>query len=165
MTTAGHDSEKAQANNAPQDAVSKDPNIVDFEGLDDLDNPMNWSSGKKTTQIVIVTTMTLLSQVTCSPGVTLFNLSLDPSVQLLTYPPLWTSSSTSILRTVPSVPWSPPSSFSAIRSDPLSLPLSPSSTAGLSCTRYPCFSSSSSTWRAPYLTVLARWSHIVSWLA
>ncbi|KAF1993362.1 MFS general substrate transporter [Amniculicola lignicola CBS 123094] len=63
MTATEHNSEKAQANNASQDAVSKDPNIVDFEGPDDAENPMNWSPGKKTTQIIIVTTMTLLSPI------------------------------------------------------------------------------------------------------
>lgn len=40
---------------------SKDPNLVDFEGPDDPENPMNWSSGKKTTAISIVSLMTLLS--------------------------------------------------------------------------------------------------------
>ena len=60
-TATEHDSEKAQVNNASLDAVSKDPNIVDFEGPDDPENPMDWSSGKKTTQIIIVTIMTLLS--------------------------------------------------------------------------------------------------------
>lgn len=55
------DSEKAQTSNAPQGAGSKDPHVVDFNGPDDPENPMNWSSGEKTTQIIIVTSMTLLS--------------------------------------------------------------------------------------------------------
>ena len=60
-TVTEHDSEKTQANNVSRDAVSRDPNIVNFEGPDDPENPMNWSARKKTTQIIIVTTMTLLS--------------------------------------------------------------------------------------------------------
>ena len=56
-----HDSEKAQPSNTSQDATPKDPDVVDFDGPNDPENPMNWSSAKKTTQIVIVTTMTLLS--------------------------------------------------------------------------------------------------------
>lgn len=87
LTITDHDSEKAQDNNAPQDAASKDPNIVDFEGPDDAENPMNWSTGKKTIQIVIVTTMTLLSQVKCSPGVTPSNNFLGPLVQRSTHLP------------------------------------------------------------------------------
>jgi len=61
MATTELDGEKAQASNASQDVASKDPNVVDFEGSDDPNNPMNWSSGKKTIQIIIVTSMTLLS--------------------------------------------------------------------------------------------------------
>jgi hypothetical protein len=61
MTATEHHSEKAPANNALQGAVPKDPNIVNFEGPEDLENPMNWSSRQKTIQIIIVTVMTLLS--------------------------------------------------------------------------------------------------------
>jgi len=61
MVATELDSEKAQASNASQDVVSKDPNIIDFEGPEDPNNPMNWSSRKKTLQIIIVTSMTLLS--------------------------------------------------------------------------------------------------------
>jgi hypothetical protein len=56
-----HDSEKAQPSNTSKNANPKNPDVVDFDGPYDPENPMNWSSAKKTTQIVIVTTMTLLS--------------------------------------------------------------------------------------------------------
>ena len=61
MTATERDSEKAQTSNDLQDAVSRDPRVVDFDGPDDSENPMNWSPGKKTTQIIVVTSMTLLS--------------------------------------------------------------------------------------------------------
>jgi hypothetical protein len=38
----------------------KDPNVVEFDE-DDPENPMNWPAGRKTTAIVILTTLTLLS--------------------------------------------------------------------------------------------------------
>lgn len=40
-----------------------DPNIIDFNGPDDPDNAMNWSSGKKAAAIGMVTAMTLFSYV------------------------------------------------------------------------------------------------------
>lgn len=45
----------------PAEEAEKDPNVVDFDGSNDPEHPMNWSQGKKTTSIVIVTLMTLLS--------------------------------------------------------------------------------------------------------
>ncbi|EEP81636.1 predicted protein [Uncinocarpus reesii 1704] len=41
----------------------KDPNVVDFEGPDDVENPMNWSRSKRLTSITIVSLMTLLSPI------------------------------------------------------------------------------------------------------
>lgn len=38
-----------------------DSNVVDFDGPDDMYNPMNWSTGKKATTILFVTLMTILS--------------------------------------------------------------------------------------------------------
>ena len=61
MTATERDREKAQPNDALQNAISKDPSVIEFEGPNDQENPMNWSSAKKTTQIIIVTSMTLLS--------------------------------------------------------------------------------------------------------
>lgn len=40
-----------------------DPDIVEFDGHDDLDNAMNWSPGKKAATLGMVTVMTLLSYV------------------------------------------------------------------------------------------------------
>ncbi|OGM48092.1 hypothetical protein ABOM_002891 [Aspergillus bombycis] len=41
----------------------KDPNVVDFDGPDDPENPMNWSTAKKTVAIAIVSMMTMLSPI------------------------------------------------------------------------------------------------------
>lgn len=38
-----------------------DPNIVNWDGPDDPENPMNWSSNKKATAIGIISFITLLS--------------------------------------------------------------------------------------------------------
>lgn len=45
----------------PQPEKVKDPNVVDFDGPDDPENPMNWSTLKKTAAIALVAVMTLLS--------------------------------------------------------------------------------------------------------
>ena len=60
-TEPEYDSEKAQASNVSQEVVVNNPIVVDFDGPDDSEHPMNWSSAKKIVQIVIVTFMTLLS--------------------------------------------------------------------------------------------------------
>lgn len=39
----------------------QDPNIVDFDGPNDPENPLNWSTTRKTTSIVIVSLTALLS--------------------------------------------------------------------------------------------------------
>ena len=44
----------------PNDA-DPDPNLVDFDGPDDPENPRNWSPVKRTMSILLVTLMTLLS--------------------------------------------------------------------------------------------------------
>ncbi|OLN97668.1 Fluconazole resistance protein 1-like protein 2 [Colletotrichum chlorophyti] len=44
----------------------RDPNVVDFDGPSDPENPLNWSTTKKTTPIVIVSLTTLLSRVSSS---------------------------------------------------------------------------------------------------
>ena len=43
--------------------VPKDPNIVDWDGPDDLANPMNWPSAKKVTAVGLVSLITMLSSV------------------------------------------------------------------------------------------------------
>lgn len=48
---------------ADEGLEAKDPNVVDFDGPDDPENPMNWPSAKKTVAIAIVSLMTLLSYV------------------------------------------------------------------------------------------------------
>jgi len=65
-TSAETDVEGSSVGEKSAEAVGKDPNVVDFGGPNDPENPMNWSSAKKTTAIVIVTTMTLLSCVICA---------------------------------------------------------------------------------------------------
>lgn len=57
------DSKKAQAGHIPKDGVVEDPNVVEFDGPDDPENPLNWSSTKKATQIILVTSMSLLSPI------------------------------------------------------------------------------------------------------
>ena len=42
-------------------SIAPDPDIVDFDGPNDQDNPMNWSSSKKAAAIGMVTLMTLFS--------------------------------------------------------------------------------------------------------
>lgn len=39
----------------------RDPNIVDFDGPNDPENPLNWSAARKTTSIFIVSLTALLS--------------------------------------------------------------------------------------------------------
>lgn len=44
----------------------RDPNIVDFDGPNDLENPLNWSTARKTTSIAIVSLTALLSYVSAA---------------------------------------------------------------------------------------------------
>ena len=39
----------------------QDPNIVDWDGPDDPENPLNWTSSKKSGAITIVSLVTMLS--------------------------------------------------------------------------------------------------------
>ena len=49
-----------------------DPNIVDWDGPDDPENPLNWSAGKKWANIAVLSALTLLTPLASSmfaPGV------------------------------------------------------------------------------------------------
>ncbi|KAH0423972.1 hypothetical protein CcaCcLH18_11791 [Colletotrichum camelliae] len=48
---------------AEGEAAPRDPNIVDFDGPDDPEHPLNWSTTRKTTTIVIVSLTALLSPI------------------------------------------------------------------------------------------------------
>ena len=63
-----HDVEKQpDLNNSALDLANhdekapKDPNIVDWDGPDDPENPLNWTSNKKLAAITIVALCTMLS--------------------------------------------------------------------------------------------------------
>jgi hypothetical protein len=60
-TDSFHDAEKMSLSGSPTESVPKDPNVIDFDGPDDPEYPMNWTTARKTTAIVIVTSMTFLS--------------------------------------------------------------------------------------------------------
>jgi hypothetical protein len=57
-TVANTDIEKTSMQD---DTAAKDPNIVDFDGPDDPENPLNWSATKKTTAMIFLMSMTALS--------------------------------------------------------------------------------------------------------
>ncbi|KAK0702257.1 cycloheximide resistance protein [Lasiosphaeris hirsuta] len=52
-----------QSAGGPSDNAPEDANIVDFDGPNDPENPINWSPGKKAAAITIVSLMTLLSPI------------------------------------------------------------------------------------------------------
>ncbi|KAF2658464.1 MFS general substrate transporter [Lophiostoma macrostomum CBS 122681] len=56
--------ENGAAQAEPEEPKAADPNIVDWDGPDDPENPMNWSSRKKATAIAIVAIITFLSPLT-----------------------------------------------------------------------------------------------------
>ena len=63
-----HDVEKhSDLNNSAPDIVThdkealQDPNIVDWDGPDDPENPLNWASSKKLGAMTIVSLVTMLS--------------------------------------------------------------------------------------------------------
>lgn len=63
-----HDVEKqADLNNGALDIAThdgkapQDPNIVDWDGPDDPENPLNWASSKKLAAMTIVSLVTMLS--------------------------------------------------------------------------------------------------------
>lgn len=57
------DVEKAMATKAPEPAVQTidDPNVVDWESPDDPARPLNWSAAKKWKNVLVVSTLTLLT--------------------------------------------------------------------------------------------------------
>jgi hypothetical protein len=65
------------------DAEPVDPNVVNFDGPDDPENPMNWPTGRKTTTIALVTMMTLLSYGCIFPFVTWRSKAVHTSNLLL----------------------------------------------------------------------------------
>lgn len=59
-----HDSEKQDTKImtlAPNEKAPKDPNIVDWDGENDLANPMNWSTARKVASLGLGALITLLS--------------------------------------------------------------------------------------------------------
>ena len=72
-STDDHDVEKqANLNNSASDIPThdiatqdekdpQDPNIVDWDGPDDPENPLNWASSKKLAAMTIVSLVTMLS--------------------------------------------------------------------------------------------------------
>ncbi len=56
---SAHDSNRLDI--ATQEKAPKDPNIVNWDGPDDPENPLNWSSSKKFGPISMVSLITMLS--------------------------------------------------------------------------------------------------------
>ncbi|RYP53482.1 hypothetical protein DL768_001519 [Monosporascus sp. mg162] len=44
-----------------QEATGTDPNVVDWDGPDDPENPMNWSDTKKWLNIAVLSILTLVT--------------------------------------------------------------------------------------------------------
>lgn len=68
----GVDARSLSSTNESQDSAESDPNIVDFDGPDDPDNPMNWSFKKKWGMILLISAITFLTPLASSmfaPGV------------------------------------------------------------------------------------------------
>lgn len=56
----------------PEEEPEQDPNIVDFEGPDDPENPMNWKASKKWGMVALIAAITFLTPLASSqfaPGV------------------------------------------------------------------------------------------------
>jgi hypothetical protein len=56
----------------PDDETEQDPNVVDFDGPDDLANPMNWTSAKKWGMVFLISAITFLTPLASSifaPGI------------------------------------------------------------------------------------------------
>ncbi|KAH9862034.1 hypothetical protein IAQ61_010236 [Plenodomus lingam] len=67
---AGSSLTKAEEN--PEEEPERDPNIVDFDGPDDPEDPMNWSNTKKWGTVLLVSAITFLTPLASSnfaPGV------------------------------------------------------------------------------------------------
>lgn len=77
FTTMGKDLEKGTDNASLSSADSSesaelDPNVVDFDGPDDPENPLNWSYNKKWGMVSLVSAITFLTPLASSifaPGV------------------------------------------------------------------------------------------------
>ena len=68
-STSTVDKKDAEVQAAHQEPA--DPNIVDWDGPDDLGNPVNWSSKRKWTNIAIMAAITFLTYVACAPSIVL----------------------------------------------------------------------------------------------
>ena len=55
--------DKKEADVSEKPAVPVDPNVVDWDGPDDPENPINWPTGKKWTNISIMAAITFLTYV------------------------------------------------------------------------------------------------------
>jgi hypothetical protein len=54
------------------DETRSDPNVVDFDGPDDMENPMNWKASKKWGMVMLVSAITFLTPLASSifaPGI------------------------------------------------------------------------------------------------
>lgn len=59
--------EQSEATKGPDvSATPADPDIVDWDGPEDLANPMNWSTGKKATMIFLLSLLTLITPLASS---------------------------------------------------------------------------------------------------
>lgn len=57
----GHDIERGQEEATNDKSEDSDPNIVDWDGPDDPENPMNWSLSKKNINVLLVSVFTFLT--------------------------------------------------------------------------------------------------------
>ncbi len=55
------DHNSSRLDTATHEKAPKDPNIVNWDGPDDPENPLNWSSAKKFGAISMVSLITMLS--------------------------------------------------------------------------------------------------------
>jgi hypothetical protein len=73
-------------NHDPKSQTEVDPNIVDWDGPDDPENPMNWSTGRKWGAIAVVSGITFLTPLGSSifaPGVPLVMKEFNSSSTML----------------------------------------------------------------------------------
>jgi hypothetical protein len=68
------DIETAAANSAEKPQLSKDPNIVNWNGDDDPEMALNWSARRKWTYIIMLALLTLL---TCVDSIFFPHLAAD----------------------------------------------------------------------------------------
>ena len=50
-----------------EETEARDPNIVDWDGPDDPENPLNWTSKRKVTATISIALITLLTYVNWFP--------------------------------------------------------------------------------------------------